>query len=150
MELEWMNPPSRRSDTTEYEPIVELLKQNPGKWARIRKDWKTTSGPTGLRNSGCEVTTRRNADKKTWSVYARWPLTKAKATEQGAEAKPKAVAPPAPDTKEAVHQAIATGTALRPPAPALPKRQVPAEPAPANDFGIAKFRADRAARGARP
>lgn len=140
IELQWQDPPSRRADHAQYDPIIETLQQHPGRWALVVKDWKTTAGPSAFKQRGCEMTTRRNSDKKTWSVYVRWPLPKGKAAAQ---------VTPAPDTSEkaAIAKAVATGTALKPPPPVLPRRKALAEPAPPNDFGLAKFRADRAARG---
>lgn len=134
VQLEWQDPPQRTGGTgAQYDQVIATLKQHPGRWARVLKDWRTSSGPAAFRQQGCEMTTRRNADRKNWSVYARWPMPKTQ---------------PAPKEKAAVQRAVATGTALTPPPPVMPKKA--AAPAPANDFGIGKFRADREARGVPP
>ncbi|QAY16096.1 hypothetical protein SEA_ELESAR_45 [Arthrobacter phage Elesar] len=145
VEITWQDPPPARGAATggRYEQIIEALRKHPGRWALITSDWKTSSAPAAFRQNGCQATTRANEGKKTYSVYARFPTPK--------ESQPAAAAPsaasPAPKTK--VEKAIATGTALKPPPAAAPPKR-PSTPAPpANDFGMAKFRADRAARGAR-
>ena len=146
VEVVWQDPPSRRSNASDYSALIEVLKENPGRWALVTKEWKVSSAPPAFRQSGCEATARRNAGKKTWTVYARYPGPKTPAAAQPAP--PERPAPK--EDKAAVDHAVAKGTALKPPAPAIPKRPAPAPVAPPNDFGIAKFRADREARGARP
>ena len=130
----WQDPPRGRGGRSlNYGALIEALQSNPGRWALIANDWRTSAGPAAFRQNGCEVTTRRNKDdkdgEKTWSVYARYPIK---------------TLPPSPE-KARVDAAVATGTALKPaPAPAPRRGSV----APANDMGLSKFLADRRARGA--
>lgn len=133
VELTWQDPPRRSGGKgSDYDLVIESLKANPGRWAQVSADWKTSAAPAAFRQNGCEVTTRRNKatdGEKTWSVYARCPV---KVT-------------PVSEDKLKVDKAIATGTALTPPALAPPRRQ--GSTPPANDFGLSKFVADRRARG---
>ena len=94
--------------------IIETLKANPGKWALVISNWKTTAAPAAFRQAGCEATTRRNEDKKPWSVYVRYPLKEAKVRTDAGQTRKSQEVP-----------AVAAGTALRPPAPspqATPRR----------------------------
>lgn len=132
VEIVWQDPPkSRNGRAINYAAVIESLKANPGRWALISADWKTSAGPAAFRQNGCDVTTRRNkddkGDEKTWSVYARYPVK---------------VVPPSP-AKARVDTAIATGTALKPPAPAVRQSRPPA-----NDMGLSSFLEQRRARGA--
>ncbi|QYC54968.1 hypothetical protein SEA_POPPER_51 [Arthrobacter phage Popper] len=52
------------------------------------------------------------------------------------------------EPKADVAKAVATGTALRPPAPPLPLPKGRQEVRPANDMGLNKFLEDRRKRGA--
>ncbi|MDN4645379.1 hypothetical protein [Arthrobacter sp. PsM3] len=143
VELTWQDPPSRRGGTSaDYDAVIEVLKENPGKWALISAEWKTTTPPSAFKQNGCEATARRNKDSKTWSVYARFPRPK---TQPAPTAKVDA-------EKAQVRQAIQTGTALTPPPAAAPKRPAPAaEPVrPSNDMGMSQFLAARRARGVPP
>ena len=142
VEIIWREPPTE--DRSKAGVIIEHLKQFPGRWAMVQSGMKSSAGSVAFKNKGCEAVSRRAADLKTWEVYARWPVSKDY---------PEWVPPtlPADPEKAAVDEAIAKGTALKPPAPVIPRRATPpAEPpTPPNDFGMGKFRADRAARGAR-
>jgi hypothetical protein len=133
VEIVWQDPPSRGGKG--YELVIEALKQNPGKWALINPKWKTSAAPAAFRQNGCEATTRKNDDGKTWSFYARSPIPKAQ---------PRPAAP-APDDKAAVQRAVQTGTALIPPPPAVPRPKVGEEP-PAADPGLSKYLEARRAR----
>lgn len=131
VEIVWQDPPSRSGGrSADYDLVIESLKAHPGRWALITADWKTSVAPTAFRQQGCETTTRRNKDEKgtakSWSVYARCPIK----------------APPVSAAKVQVEKAIATGTALKPPPPVIPRKQ-----ASPNDFGLSKFVEDRRARG---
>ena len=142
MGLVWKEPPPRRSGAgADYAGVIEQLKANPGRWALITDQWSTNAAPTAFAKAGCEVTCRRIKDSnpRKFEVYARYPETQ---PEEATHADPKA------DVKKA----IAPGTALKPPTPALTKVKgkqpaQPAPPGPANDFGLSAFRAARAARG---
>lgn len=147
VEIKWQDPPTARKKRGEYEAIITVLKQNPGKWALISTVWRHNSAPDAFRKQGCEVTTRKNKDGKTWSVFARCPISKDH---------PARIPTATEVEKAAVQKAIQTGTALKPPAPATDRRPVPvsvgeaqarAAVRPANDFGMESFRAARAARG---
>lgn len=133
VEIVWQDPPSRGGKG--YEHFIEALKQNPGKWALVSPDWKTTAPPSAFRQNGCEATARKNVDGKTWSVYARAPIPKGQ---------PRPAAPPA-DSKPAVQRAVQTGTALVPPTPAVPRPKVGEEP-PAADPGLSNYLEKRRAR----
>lgn len=123
VEIEWQDPPARAAGRgNDYSSTIDALKANPGKWALVIKDWKTTAAPAAFRQAGCEATTRRNADKKTWSVYVRFP-----------QAAPKARADAGQAQKRPVDQAVRNGTALKPPA------QRPQLPAPEASGGFTKF-----------
>ena len=147
VELKWQDPPSRSGAASgmAWQAVIEELKRNPGRWALVTDKWKTSVAPAAFRQQGCERTTRKNTDGKTYSVYARFP-------------RPTAAASPAAPAKAAekakVKEAIRTGTALTPPpaAPRPPKAVEASTPAPevrpVNDMGLSKFLADRRARGA--
>jgi hypothetical protein len=134
VEIVWQDPPSRGGKG--YEQIIEALKQNPGKWALVNPKWKTSAAPAAFRQHGCEATTRKNDDGKTWSFYARSPMPKAQ---------PRPAAPSPADDKAAVHRAVQTGTALIPPPPVIPRPKVGEEP-PAEDPGLSKYLEARRAR----
>ncbi|WP_160665366.1 hypothetical protein [Pseudarthrobacter sp. ATCC 49987] len=137
VEIKWQDPPSRRGGTSrDYDAVIE--KQNPGKWALISDQWKTTAPPSAFKQRGCEATARRNEGSKTWSVYARWPH---KTT--------PAVAAPVDAEKAKILQAVQSGSALTPPPALAPRKGSPAaNAAGAADMGLSKFLADRRARGA--
>jgi hypothetical protein len=147
VEIKWQDPPTIRQRPGAYDDVIAVLKQNPGKWALISEDWKTSAGPAAFKQQGCEATTRKNTDGKTWSVFARCPISK----------EHPARIPTATEVEKAkVQKAVQTGTALKPPAPAADRSPVPVSVGgaqarggvrPANDFGMESFRAARAARG---
>lgn len=140
VEIVWQDPPARNKDSKyQYQQIIDELKKNPGRWALVVPEWSTSVAPSPLKKAGCETTTRFNGkDAKTWSVYARWP-----------EKQPDKAAPPAAVKrsagKEAVDKAIATGTALKPPANANLAQKTIVENDPG---GLNKYLAGRRARGA--
>ncbi|MET4095136.1 hypothetical protein [Arthrobacter sp. UYCu712] len=135
VEILWEEPPVRLLKRDEhYDSIITELKNNPGRWACVNKEWKSSSIPPAFKRAGCEGTARRNKDGKTFSVYVRYP--------EGA-AKEAALA----TDKAKVRQAVKSGTALTPP-PRAPKGPATAvNVKPANDFGLAAFRAGRDERG---
>lgn len=123
-ELVWQDPPPRRKDANSYAAEIEALKANPGKWALITKDWKTSSAPSAFKQAGCETTSRRNpGTDKSFSVYARFPL-----------AAPKVRADAGIARTSKVQQAVSSGTALQPAAPARPQL-----PAPKASGGYSQF-----------
>lgn len=135
-EISWQDPPAKNTGRgNDYSKTIETLKANPGKWALVIKDWKTTAAPAAFRQAGCEATTRRNADRKTWSVYVRYP-----------EAAPKVRADAGQRRESPATQAVAAGTALKPPAPSAPVGHR-ALPAPAASGGFTKFLASQRANG---
>jgi hypothetical protein len=135
VEMIWKEPPPAVS--SEKAAILAELKKNPGRWALVQTRYKSTSGTAPWKKLGCEATHRRaetTEGKSTeYDIYARWP--------GGASAAVKT------ESKADVSKAIATGTALKPPAPPLPRARAASVP-PANDMGLSKFLADRRARGA--
>ncbi|AZS11741.1 hypothetical protein HOU96_gp43 [Arthrobacter phage Maja] len=145
VQIMWKEPPTE--DRSKAGLIIEHLKQFPGRWALVQEGMKSSAGSATFKNKGCEAVSRRSADLKTWEIYARWPVSE-EYPEWVPPKLPEEAARPAPASasKQAVQKAVATGTALRPPAPALPRKPAVAAP---NDFGMAQFRADREARGAR-
>ncbi|WNM72269.1 hypothetical protein SEA_GUSANITA_49 [Arthrobacter phage Gusanita] len=141
MEMIWKEPPPAVS--SEKAGILAELQKHPGRWALVQSRYKSSSAAAPWRKLGCEATHRRSESGKSgeYDVYARWPL---EATELGSQ-ESTADAAPAPKAG-AVAKAIATGTALKPPAPALPKGPQK-EVRPANDMGLTKFLEDRRKRG---
>ncbi|MEE2568587.1 hypothetical protein V1638_04140 [Pseudarthrobacter sp. J64] len=111
-ELNWQDPPGQSSKAREYDAIVEQLKRYPGRWALIKEDNKTSTAPQLIRAAGCETKCRRHpTEAKTWKVYARWPVS-----EDYPAWQPGTVGA----SKAAVDKAVASGTALQPPAPRRP------------------------------
>lgn len=134
VELNWQEPPSRSKRGQSYESIIEELKKHPGQWALITSELRSSAAPAAFRQAGCEATTRRNKDKakdgaKTWSVWARYPDSKATPA--------SSPVPTDPSRKEAVNRAIETGTALTP-------------PPETTDPSLNKYLQERRARGASP
>lgn len=95
--LSWQDPPTRNPGRgNDYSKIIEQLKAKPGQWALVIKDWKTTAAPAAFRQAGCEATTRRNADKKTWSVYVRFPAAGPKVRADAGQGRKPEAGQPAP------------------------------------------------------
>ncbi|MEJ1195058.1 hypothetical protein [Pseudarthrobacter sp. CCNWLW207] len=137
VEIKWEEPPRRGIGPGArgiYHDIIDQLKENPGRWAKVIADWPSNKPPNVFRQNKCEIVVRRNEDKTTWSIYSRYDDPAAAAAEAAKEA-----------AKQKVTAAVSTGTALKPPPPPLPRKGAPA---PANDMGMSKFLAERRARGA--
>jgi hypothetical protein len=141
-EMIWKEPPPLVS--SEKAAALAELQKNPGRWALVQSRYKSTSGTTAWKKLGCEATHRRSdtatGNSPEYDIYARWPETKA-----AGSSKPL----PLPVGKAAVEKAIITGTALKPPAPAIPKPDaVQPEPATpvASDPGLDKYLEKRRAR----
>lgn len=133
VEMIWKEPPPAVS--SEKAPILAELQKHPGRWAMVQPDRSSSGAAAPWQKLGCQAKASRKNPGETpakYDVYARWP-------------EPSAL--PLPVGKAEVAKAVATGTALKPPAPPLPRKGSPS-PAPANDFGLSKFVADRRARGA--
>ena len=131
--LSWQDPPTRNPGRgNDYSKIIEQLKAKPGQWALVIKDWKTTAAPAAFRQAGCEATTRRNADKKTWSVYVRFPA-----------GGPKVRADAGQGRKTDTGQSATPGAAVQPPTPAVPRQL----PAPEASGGYSKFLASQRVNG---
>lgn len=145
VEIIWREPPTE--DRSKAGVIIQHLKQFPGRWAMVQSGMKSSAGAATFKDKGCEAMARRAEDLKTYEIYARWPVSE----EYPEWVPPTLPAAPEENDKSAIHEAIAKGTALKPPPPVIPRRATTpaAQPAPANDFGLTKFRAERAARGAR-
>lgn len=139
VEMIWKEPPPAVS--SEKAPILAELQKYPGRWALVQPDRSSSGAAAPWQKLGCQAKASRKNPGETpakYDVYARWP--------EAAQAVTPASASAAVE-KAAVSKAAATGTALKPPAPQLPRKGSPS-PAPANDFGLSKFVADRRARGA--
>jgi hypothetical protein len=140
VEIIWKEPPPAVS--SEVAPILGALKNNPGRWALVRQKVTSSSAGAPWKKQGCEARVHRTNPREKparYDVYARWPETKA---QPPAGSKPL----PLPLGKAAVEKAIATGTALKPPAPApTPKAEEPQEPV-AEDPGLSKYLESRRAR----
>ncbi|KQR02503.1 hypothetical protein ASF72_10745 [Arthrobacter sp. Leaf141] len=105
-EVQWQEPPGRSGGKFyDYTSIIEQLKANPGKWALVVPDWKTSASPGRFRKEGCETTSRQNADGKTWSVYARF----------NSQNGPTPRSDAGKGRNPAIQAAIQKGTALTPP-----------------------------------
>lgn len=126
MDLEWKEPPPKGNG--DVDRVVQLLKQNPGKWARVSKDMASSGAGAKWRKAGCDIAVRpaekpRADGKSSYDVYARWTGPEGGQAE-AAQAPRQAVAPP-------------PQTAARPTPP--PQQTT-------GDAGLDKFMADRAAR----
>lgn len=129
VELVWQDPPSRRGGIgKDYSRVIDELKANPGRWALVIKDMKTTAAPAAFRQAKCEATTRRNPDGKTWSVWVRYPATPAPVVRRDAGTAKK------PST--AVSEVDTTP-------PVLPRTGAPV----VDDPGLSRYLAERRARG---
>ena len=145
VEIKWQDPPAA---LTLHDSIVAALKNNPGRWALVAEDRSSSSSGMPWNKSGCETKVHRKNPgdgKPKYDVYARWP-EKVLPLPQGVSKAP-AAAPKAPVGKATVEKAVATGTALVPPATPAAK-QVSTAPKPANDMGLQSFLEARRARGA--
>ena len=71
-ELIWEDPPA---DARGYGNDLKrrAMKDHPGKWLLYRSDTKDGTAASRLKDKGFEAVSRRNPDKKTFSIYARWP-----------------------------------------------------------------------------
>ena len=95
--LVWMDPPSpdnSRVRAAEALQIIEVLKQNPGRWARVHEAVSSAGAGDKFKRRGCEVTTRTNTTQRSkngqpvFDIYARWPLAGAQAAAAATPAKP--------------------------------------------------------------
>lgn len=129
----WKEPPPAVS--SEKAPILAELQKNPGRWALVQSGYKSSSGAAPWRKLGCEAVHRRSEAGKTgeYDIYARWPKTTAAADKTPAKA--------------TVAAAVATGTALKPPTAAPPRREYPAPSQVPTDAagGYSKFLASQRA-----
>lgn len=73
--LEWGPLPARpRDNKSKISPIVEELKKNPGRCARVAKNARSTSSTTPWRKAGCIAHIRQAEEDETrYDVYAWWP-----------------------------------------------------------------------------
>lgn len=137
VEITWKEPPPTVS--AKYAPVLGELKKNPGRWALVNESASSSGAGQPWKKLGCEASVHRanpGEDKARYDVYARWPETTAPAAGKAALA----------DDKATVANAVATGTALKPP-PAPPKAPQP-EVRAANDMGLQSYLKERRARGA--
>lgn len=138
VEIIWKEPPPAVS--SEKAPILAELQKHPGRWALVQSRYKSSSAAAPWRKLGCEATHRRSesGERGEYDVYARWP------EKVEAEPAPTAKPLPLPVGKAAVEKAISTGTALKPPAPVIPKTE-PVQPV-VHDPGLDKYLESRRAR----
>ncbi|MBT2594752.1 hypothetical protein [Arthrobacter sp. ISL-72] len=139
-EMAWQDPPTERTRPGQYDEVIAQLKIHPGRWALLKTDWKAKTPPNVLRQNGCETTVRKvklENGEEARHLYARFPFPKPSSAEVKAAAAEQAKA----------RQAVQTGTALKPPPPAV-RRAKPGEVRPSNDMGLQKFMEARRSRGA--
>lgn len=137
VEIIWKEPPPSISNE-KAEVIAELQKQ-PGRWALVQQDKSSSSSAAPWQKIGCQAKAhRKNPGEKVpkYDVYAGWP--EAKASKPASATPPK----PLPVGRVAVEQAVSTGTAIKPPAPAAPR---PSLPAPKASGGYSQFLANQRA-----
>ncbi len=85
--VEWKQPPAS-AFLSERDQMVEDLKAQPGRWARVKKDMKSKTGIGVWKKAGLEaVTAPAESDPALFDYYARAPETPAAAV---------TAAPPAP------------------------------------------------------
>jgi hypothetical protein len=121
VELVWEEPPAEaiRGGNSEVTRIVEALKKNPGKWARVEEGVAAKSAVTKWERRGCEAVARNTGARKngkgyTYNVYARWAAEPAE--------------PPAPP-KKPTQQDLAKAYAQKHGAPLAPGREKLTAPA---------------------
>jgi len=132
--LSWQDPPTRNPGRgNDYSKVIEQLKAKPGQWALVIKDWKTTAAPAAFRQAGCETTTRRNEDGKTWSVFVRYPNGDPKTRADAGNGRKAQGTPTTPGAAPAQQQ----------PAPAAPRQLPP----PQASGGYSKFLASQRVNG---
>ncbi len=137
VEMIWKEPPPAVS--SEKAPILAELQKHPGRWALVQPERSSSSAAAPWQKLGCQAKAHRKNAGETppkYDVYARWPELETPAAQKPASA---------PAGKEAVEKAIAAGTALKPPGPAVQK---PADPLsePVEDPGLNKYLESRRAR----
>lgn len=76
--IKWEDPPPSRNNMRvnarqKIDQIVKELKSNPGHWALVDENRKSTGNVTTWKNRGCDTTQRRTSEGL-WNVYARWPI----------------------------------------------------------------------------
>jgi hypothetical protein len=86
MEIDWREPPEaefKRGRTSgRVKAFVEILKENPGRWAAYRsvpkEDAKKMNGTAAYmkHHYKLEVTVRIEDDETTVTLFARWPKPK--------------------------------------------------------------------------
>lgn len=101
-------PPMKRKTgprASKYDPVIEELKQNPGKWFLVCEDVTTTTSRV-FKDKGCKTTTRAHEGAERphrVDVWAMWPNGDGKD-----ETSPAKKAAPAAAKKPAVKKAAAT------------------------------------------
>ena len=104
--VDWGAPPpvQRGQRKSKYDPIVEELKQKPGKFALVMQNVNSASAKV-LTQRGCKITTRSTgAGDSRVNVWAMWPEDApqdedAEATDVQVKARPKKMATKAKATK---------------------------------------------------
>lgn len=79
-DIEWAEPPAAtrgRLGAERIDAIVAELQRNPGRWAAVDRKSRSSGGNSPYKRRGCEtrivVNDNPEGERRTWSVYARWP-----------------------------------------------------------------------------
>lgn len=131
VEMIWKEPPPAVS--SEKAPILAELQKHPGRWAMVQADRSSSGAAAPWQKLGCQAKACRKNQGETpakYDVYARWPEPETTAGK--------------PATLQSVAKAISTGTALKPPAPLIPKPDA-VQPV-VSDPGLDKYLESRRAR----
>jgi hypothetical protein len=129
VEMIWKEPPPAVS--SEKAPVLAELQKHPGRWAMVQPDRSSSGAAAPWQKLGCQAKASRKNPGETpakYDVYARWPEGKTGSAK----------------TAAAVANAVASGTALKPPAPQVPKAE-PVQPV-VSDPGLNKYLENRRAR----
>lgn len=71
--VEWKEPPAH-AVMTGRDQLVALLKRNPGRWARVKRDLKSKTGTATWKKLGLDaVAAPAESDATKWDIYARAP-----------------------------------------------------------------------------
>jgi hypothetical protein len=84
VDLVWEEPPAGqygRGKAGEVDRTVEVLKKNPGKWARVEDEATSSSAVVKWKKRGCDAIARGLPKEKgkgyRYAIYVRWPEPKA-------------------------------------------------------------------------
>lgn len=115
--VEWRDPPAE-AVLSAREQLVNLLKANPGKWARVKCGLKSKTGTATWKNLGLEaVAAPAESDASLWDIYARGP-EKSSPPRPGAPVTTPLVAPEKAKRAPLVTQKVSKARDLPAPTPA--------------------------------